>query len=160
VKDSAGGCGAAAGGDDYRHAIDGSSPLCDLSVNQVVDVKTGQNTGPTKQGIDTRVTSWQPITSIVQFTSGGNAIVLQPNSPQLVILPIVENLSGGSQWPGGAGQVRIRGFGYFVLNQPGYSDGGKTVLGTFVGLQNTDTHWITGAYDPANNTAHTVQLTG
>ena len=49
---------------------------------------------------------------------------------------------------------------YFVLTSPGYANGGKTVLGTFVGLQATNTAWSTGAWNPNSSTAYTVELTG
>jgi hypothetical protein len=123
-------------------------------------VKTGQNTGPTKQGIDGRITTWDPLSAIVQFTANGQAVILKPNSLQLVMLPVVESLSGGSTWPSGSGSVRVVGFAYFVLTQPGYTNGGKTVLGTFVGLQVNDSSWTTGAWIPGSNTAYTVQMTG
>ena len=135
-----------------------------MSVGQIVPVKTGQNTGqntgPTEQGIDSRISSWDPLSAIVQLTANGQAIVLKPNSPQLVLLPVVEDMSGGSTWPSGSGNVRVVGFAYFVLLQPASINGGKTVLGTFVGLQVNDSTWTTGPYTPGANTAYTVELTG
>lgn len=164
IKNSSGTCSATSGGSDYSNSIigpaNGGNAVCDVSVGQIVPVKTGQNTGPTKQGIDTRITTWDPITAIVQFTANGQAIVLKPNSPQLVLLPVVEDMAGGSSWPSGSGNVRIIGFAYFVLTQPGYANGGKTVLGTFVGLQVNDSSWTTGPYVPGANTAYTIRLTG
>jgi hypothetical protein len=56
--------------------------------------------------------------------------------------------------------VRIVGFAYFVILQPGYTNGGKTVVGTFVGIQGPQTGWTTGAYNPSNSTAYTVEMTG
>jgi len=162
VKDSSGTCSTTTGASDYNNAIVGPPTglaACDVYVNEVLTVKSGQNTGPTKQGIDSRITSWDPISSIVQFTSGGNAVILKPDSKQLVILPVVSDMSGGTTWPGGGGQVKIIGFAFFVLTSPGYANGGKTVLGTFVGLQLTNTGWDTGAFDPHANTAFTVELT-
>jgi Flp pilus assembly protein TadG len=164
LNDSSGNCDTSTtGGDDYRQSITGpgagGSAVCDVSVGEILSVKSGQNTGPTKQGIDSRIASWDPLSAIVQITGNGNAVILKPNSPQLVILPVVESLSGGTTWPGGAGQVRVVGFACFVLTQPGYADGGKSVLGTFVGLQLTDTGWTTGGFDPTKNTAYTIELT-
>jgi Flp pilus assembly protein TadG len=163
IKNSSGTCQGTTGGSDYSNSIAGPSAggnaACDVSVGQVVPVKTGQNTGPTKQGIDTRVTTWDPIGAIVQFTANGQAVILKPNSPQLVMLPVVEDMAGGSTWPSGSGNVKVVGFAYFVLTQPGYTNGGKTVLGTFVGLQVNDPTWTTGAWVPGSNTAFTVQMT-
>jgi Flp pilus assembly protein TadG len=159
-KDSSGSCQSTSGASDYNNEIIGTLQVCDVSVGDVEPVKTGQNTGPTKQGIDTRITSWDPLSAIVQFTANGQATILKPNSPQLVLLPVVEDMNGGTTWPSGSGTVRVVGFAYFVLTQPGYTNGGKTVLGTFVGLQTNNTGWSTGAWTPGSNTAYTVELTG
>jgi Flp pilus assembly protein TadG len=163
VKDSSGVCQTTSGGSDYKNSIIGppnGNVACDVSVGEVVAVKTGQNTGPTAQGIDTRITSWDPVSAIVQMTANGQAIILKPNSPQLLLLPVVEDMAGGSTWPSGSGSVKVIGFAYFVLSQPGYSNGGKTVLGTFVGLQTGNTNWSTGAWTPGSSTAFTIELTG
>jgi Flp pilus assembly protein TadG len=163
VKDSSGNCQGTSGGSDYSNAIlgpsSGGTSACDVYVGETVAVKTGQNTGPTKQGIDGRVTSWDPLSAIVQFTANGQAVILKPNSKQLVMLPVVTDMSGGSTWPSGSGNVKVVGFAFFVLTQPGYTNGGKTVLGTFVGLQTNDTSWTTGAWVPGSSTAYTVELT-
>jgi Flp pilus assembly protein TadG len=164
VKDSSGTCQGTTGASDYKSAILGPSAggtsACDVSVGETIPVKSGQNTGPTAQGIDNRITTWDPLSAIVQFTANGEATILKPSSPQLVILPVVTDMSGGTIWPGGGGSVKVVGFAYFVLTQPGYTNGGKTVLGTFVGLQAHDDSWVTGGWVPGANTAYTVQLTG
>ena len=157
--DGNGNCQGTSGANDYSNEINGNLPVCDISLGDTIPVKTGQNTGPTKQGIDQRITSWDPITSIVQFTANGQAILLKPNSPQLVLIPIVTDINGGTTWPSGSGNVRVVGFAYFVLSQPGYTQGGKQVLGTFVGLQNDNDAWQTGAWQPGSSSAYTAQLT-
>lgn len=153
-------CQGTSGASDYRDSVSGAQLACDISVGDVVDPKTGNNAGPTKQGIDTRVTAWDPIASIVTFGSNGQVTVLKPNSPQLIMVPIVENASDGSTtWPNGSGQVKVVGFAYFVLTSPGYTNNGKTVTGTFVGVQTNQSTWTTGAYNGTNNSAFTAQLT-
>ena len=153
-------CTGTSGGSDYKNTINGSTLSCDVSVGQLVDVKTGQNTGPTGQGIDARVTSWKTLDQIVTLTSGGQATILLPNSPQLLLLPVVENATNGSSvWPSGSGQVRVVGFAWFVLTQPGYTNGGKTVLGTFIGLSGPQNGWSSGAYSSTASTATTILLT-
>ena len=160
-KDGNGNCQSTSGANDYSNEINGSLQACDVSVGDSLPVKTGQNSGPTKQGITQRITTWDPLTAIVQFTNGGQANVIKPDSLQLVILPVVVNAADGStNWPSGSGNVRVVGFAYFVLTSPGYANGGKTVLGTFVGLQATNTSWSTGAWNPNSSTAYTVELTG
>ena len=154
-------CSATSGASDYRDSITGPANgglnVCPVSVGQVVPVKTGQNSGPTRQGIDTRITSWSSVSSIVGIDQYGTATVLQPNSPQLVILPIIEDMNGGTTFPSGSGSVRVVGFAYFVMT--GYANGGKTVTGTFVALQNNDDQWSTGAWDSHKSTAYTIELT-
>ena len=154
-------CTGTSGASDYRDSITGPANgglnVCPVSVGQVIDVKTGQNSGPTRQGIDNRITSWAPVSSIVTIGPNGTATVLQPNSPQLVILPIIEDMTGGTIFPSGSGQVRIVGFAYFVIT--GYSNGGKTVTGTFVTIGNVNNQWSTGAWDGNKNTAYTIELT-
>ena len=159
-KDSSNNCLSTSGANDYSNEINSLLPVCDISVGDIEPVKTGQNTGPTKQGIDQRITSWDPISAIVQFTANGQAIILKPNSPQLVILPVVTDMSGGTTWPSGGGNVKVVGFAFFVLTQPGYAQGGKQVLGTFVGLQQNNDAWQTGAWQPGSGTAYKVELTG
>jgi Flp pilus assembly protein TadG len=163
VKDSAGTCQSTSGASDYKNSIIGppnGNIACDVSVGEVVGVKTGQNSGPTSQGIDTRITSWDPLTAIVQMTSNGQAIILKPNSLQLLLLPVVEDMAGGSTWPSGSGNVKVIGFAYFVITYPGYTNNGKTVVGTFVGLQSGNTGWTTGPWTPGSSTAFTIELTG
>ena len=139
-------CQSTSGAADYKNEIIGppnGSVVCDVFLGDVLPVKTGQDTGPTAQGIDKRITSWDPLSAIVQCTANGHqANILKPNSPQLVLLPVVEDMSGYSTWPSGSGTVRVIGFAYFVLTQPGYTNGGKTVLGRIVGLQVNDSHVV------------------
>jgi hypothetical protein len=164
IKDGSGTCQPTTGASDYKNAIlgpaAGGNSACDVYVGETIPVKSGQNTGPTSQGIDNRITTWDPLSAIVQFTANGQATILKPSSPQLVILPVVTDTAGGTTWPGGGGSVKVVGFAYFVLTQPGYANGGKTVLGTFVGIQAHDDSWTTGAWVPGASTAYTVELTG
>jgi hypothetical protein len=153
-------CVGTSGAADYRNTIGGAIFACDVHVGDLEPVKTGQNTGPTAQGINDRITSWDPISAIVNFTANGYADVLKPNSPQLVLLPVVLNANGSTTWPSGGGNIRVVGFAYFVLESPGYANGGKTVLGRFVGLSGPmQSGWESGAWDPHNSTASTVELT-
>jgi Flp pilus assembly protein TadG len=152
-------CNNTYGSNDYRNSISGGNIVCDVSVGDVIDTNPGNNAGPTRQGIDGRITSWDPINAIVSFGANGQVTVLKPNSPQLIMVPIVENTNGSTTWPNGSGQVRVVGFAYFVLVSPGYTNNGKTVNGTFVGIQNNDTTWSTGSWNGANNSAYTARLT-
>jgi len=75
------------------------------------------------------------------------------------VLPVVTDIAGNSGWPSGGGQVRIVGFAAFVLTEPGYTQGGRTVVGTFVQMQMQNTSGSTGQYTPGTGGLYTVELT-
>jgi Flp pilus assembly protein TadG len=154
-------CPVPNGANPYRDEIDGTLNACPVSVGEQLDVKPGNNAGPTRQGIDTRITTWKPLDQIVQMNPSGQATVIDPTSKQLVLIPIVEDPNGATNWLNGSGWVRVVGFAWFVITgPPGYTDNGKTVTGVFVGLEDaTTTGDQTGAYDPNNNTDYTIALT-
>jgi putative Flp pilus-assembly TadE/G-like protein len=154
-------CPVPNGANPYRDEITGALNACPISIGEQLDVKPGQNAGPTRQGLDTRITTWKTIDEIVQFDVNGHATVIDPTSPQLVLLPVVEDPNGQTNWLNGSGWVRVVGFAWFVITPaPGYTDNGKTVTGVFVGLEDVaaagDT---TGAYNPNDNTDYTFELT-
>jgi Flp pilus assembly protein TadG len=154
-------CPVPNGANPYRDEIDGTLNSCPVSVGEQLDVKPGQNAGPTRQGIDTRIISWKPLDQIVQMNPNGQATVIDPTSKQLVLIPIVEDPNGATNWLNGSGWVRVVGFAWFVITgPPGYTNNGKTVTGVFVGLDDvTTTGDATGAYDPNLNTDYTTSLT-
>jgi len=154
-------CPVPNGANPYRDEIDGNLNACPVSVGEQLDVKPGQNAGPTRQGIDSRITTWESVDQIVQWGANGQATLLDPTSKQLILIPIVEDPDGGTNWLNGSGWVRVVGFAWFIITpSPGYTDNGKTVTGVFVGLQDTpSTGDVTGAYDPGQNTDYAVILT-
>jgi Putative Flp pilus-assembly TadE/G-like len=154
-------CPVPNGANPYRDEIDGSLNACPVSVGEHLDVKPGQNAGPTRQGIDSRITTWQSVNQIVQWSANGQATLLDPSSPQLVLIPIVEDPNGATDWLNGSGWVRVVGFAWFIITpSPGYTNNGKTVTGIFVGLQDTPSAGdVTGAYNPTQNTDYTITLT-
>jgi hypothetical protein len=109
---------------------------CPITVNQVIDTKTGQNTGPTSAGIDARCSPLQAPSTIATFNGG--VTLLQPNSCQLVLLPVViNNQDGSNNWPGqGSGQVKVVSFSWWILKD--YTSGGKIVDAVYVGPAQTD----------------------
>src|SRR6478672_12574944 len=109
---------------------------CPIIVNQVIDTKTGNNTGPTSAGIDARCNPLQFPSSIATFNSG--VTLLQPNSCQLMLLPVViNNQDGSNNWPGqGSGQVKVVSFSWWILKD--YANGGKVVDAVYVGAAPTD----------------------
>src|SRR5207249_5822124 len=137
----------------------GTLNSCPVSVGEQIDVKPGNNAGPTRQGIDTRITTWKSLNQIVQIDVNGHATVIDGTSPQLVLIPVVEDPNGATNWLNGSGWVRVVGFAWFVITgPPGYTNNGKTVTGVFVGLDDaTTTGDSTGACDPSHNTDYTAE---
>lgn len=165
---SGGGCADANGANDLRDTITGGEIACPISVNQVVDTKPGNNTGPVAQGLNSRMSGgWKSFNQIVQDDGNGLYTLLDPSSPQLVLIPVVLNINGSRAWPNGSSQVRVVGFAWFVItgcgspSKPGpcSNSDGKWVNGTFVGLMNSDTAGTTGAWNPDTGSATTLELT-
>ncbi len=156
-------CPVPNGASPYRDEISGSLNACPISINEMIDVKPGQNAGPTRQGIDARITNWKPINQIVDYSDPAHARVLDSSSKQLVLIPVVEDPNGGTNWLNGSGQIRVVGFAWFVITgPPGYTANGKTVTGVFVGLEDPATVGDqTGAWNPNGNQnlASTIALT-
>ena len=110
-------------------------------LQEMIDVKPGQNAGPTRQGIDTRITNWKPLNQIVDYSDPAHATVLDSSSRQLVLIPIVEDPGRRHQLverlrSGARDRLRLvrdhRAAGLHRAN-------GKTVTGTFVGLEDPAT---------------------
>lgn len=157
--DSGTACPVPAGANPYEEEIGGTLNACPITIGEVIPIKPGNNAGPTRHGIDQRITSWESVSQVVQFGAGGFATIIDPTSP--VLVPIVEDPSGATNWQNGSGQVRVVGFAWFVLTgPPGYTDNGKTVTGVFVNAQLTDPLDATGAYSPQTGTLTAVELTG
>jgi hypothetical protein len=161
-------CPVPSGATAYQEEIDGVLAACPLTVGESINTKTGDNSGPTAQGLNIRITNWQTVDQIVQFNADGTAEVIEPNSPQLVLIPILTNQSGQSQWPSGtSAPMTVVGFAYFVITScgnptnPSYcaNADGKQVNGVFVSLDGTPSTGTGGTYNPGSNTAYTVGLT-
>jgi hypothetical protein len=147
TENGSGGCAGSGGASAFRDSLAGTDDICPLSVGQVVSTKPGSNAGPTRQGLDERIHTYQPVSSIVRFDATGNAVILDEDSPQLVRIPVVENVNGTTTWPNGSANVRIVGFAWFVIT--GYSDNGRRIDGVFVRAaaqgDEPTTDWTPGA---------------
>jgi putative Flp pilus-assembly TadE/G-like protein len=126
---------------------------CLISIGQVIDTKTGNNTGPTSAGIDARCSSLQSPTAIATF--GNPVALLQPDSCQVMLLPVVINAQDlSNNWPGqGSGQVQVVGFSWWILKD--YAAGGKIVDAVYLGPAPTDPN-ASGTLPPP----YSPQLTG
>ena len=161
-------CPVPNGANIYSDEIAGTTPVCPVSVGESLDTKPGNNSGPTAQGLNSRITTWQSLDQIVQFNADGTSTLLQPNSPQLVVVPVLTNPSGQSVWPNGSSSpMTVVGFAWFVITScgdpahPTYcgNSDGKQVNGVFVNLDSSASMGTAGPYDPSSNTAYTVELT-
>jgi Flp pilus assembly protein TadG len=161
-------CPVPNGANIYSDEIAGTTPVCPVSVGESLDTKPGNNAGPTAQGLNTRITTWQTLNQIVRFNADGTTTLLEPNSPQLIVIPVLTNPSGQSVWPNGSSSpMTVVGFAWFVITScgnpvnPSYcsNSDGKQVNGVFVNLDSSASMGTPGPYDPSSNTAFTVELT-
>lgn len=161
-------CPVPSGSNIYSGEIAGTTPVCPVSVGESLNTDPGNNSGPTSQGLNIRITNWQTVDQIVQFNADGTNTLLQPNSPQLVVIPVLTNPTGQSVWPNGTSSpMTVVGFAWFVITScgdpahPSYcsNSDGKQVNGVFVNLDSSATMGTPGPYDPSSNTAFTVELT-
>ena len=162
-------CPSPNGANAYSNEINGTLSTCPISVGETVATKPGNNSGPTSQGLNARISSWDTINQIVAFNADGTATLLEPNSPQLVLIPILTNQNGASMWPNGtSAPMTVVGFAWFVITScgdplhPTYcaNSDGKQVNGVFVNLDSDPEVGTSGGYNPGSNTAYTVSLTG
>ncbi len=113
-------CPVPNGANIYSDEIAGTTPVCPVSVGESLQTKPGDNSGKTAQGLNQRITNWEPLDQIVQFQSDGTATLLEPKSPQVVIIPVLTNPSGQSQWPTGTSSpMTVVGFACFVITSCG-----------------------------------------
>ena len=161
-------CPVPNGSSVYSDEIAGTTPVCPVSVGETLSTKPGNNSGPTSQGLNIRITNWQTVSQIVSFNADGTNTLLQPDSPQLVVIPVLTNPSGQSVWPNGTSSpMTVVGFAWFVITScgdpanPTYcsNSDGKQVNGVFVNLDSSASMGTPGPYDPTSNTAYTVELT-
>jgi Flp pilus assembly protein TadG len=153
------GCSGSSGSNDYRQLINGTTLACPLSVGQTLSLQSGSIPGPTQQGITDRIGSFKPADQIVTVGPNGTATVIDPNSPQLVLIPIIENQDGSTNWTGGSMKVRIVGFAWFVITSVTGNGQRVTVTGEFVGLETADPNATLGAYTGLPGGATSVELT-
>lgn len=153
------GCAGSDGSNDYRQLINGTTMACPLNVGDILGLQSGSIPGPTQQGITDRIGVFKPADQIVTIGPNGTATVIDPKSPQLVLIPIIENKDGTTNWTGGSMKVRVVGFAWFVIT--GVTGNGQrvTVTGEFVGIATSDPNATLGAYTGLPGGATSVVLT-
>ncbi len=106
------------GGSDYRENIVGNDDIV-IHLLDIVDTEPGNMTGPTKQGINERLTP--PLMTLEQWEAAG-----RPETKQICIVPIVELIEEVS----GRSQVQVISFATFFLEST--LEGNDTVRGRFI----------------------------
>ena len=154
-----GGCAGSDGSNDYRQLINGSEIACPLNVGDTLSLQSGSIPGPTSQGITDRIPNMQPTDTIVSVGANGTATILNSTSPQLVLIPIIENVDGTTNWTGGSMHVRITGFAWFVITSVTGNGQKVTVTGEFVSIATSDGNATLGAYTGLPGGATSVELT-
>jgi putative Flp pilus-assembly TadE/G-like protein len=143
------GCSTSGGSSLYSNEITGNQASCPLMIGQLLSTNTGQNTGPTTQGMSDRCPQGlQPVGAIATF-GAGTVNLLDPTSCQLVLVPVVLNASDNSAtWPTkGSVQVKVVGFAWFIVTA--VNQGGKEVDAVYVGdapADPSDTSSLPSAY--------------
>jgi hypothetical protein len=137
-------CGEASGASDFGKLIRGSAyggiDACATPIAETLDTETGNMTGQTKAAFQDRIGSSN--TDAYEDVFGtdpatGFQTIEKPNSPRIGIVPVIENINGGTSWPNGQSQP-IRILAYMLVyigdrNDPPYypaTTDGKTVYVT------------------------------
>ena len=162
-------CPDPSGANAYQNEITGTLPECPISVGELVDTKTGDNSGPTAKGLNDRITTWKTVAQIVQIDGTGQVTkILDPTNPQLVMIPVLVNPDGSNGWPSGSSSpMKVVGFAWFVITScgdpahPTYcgNSDGKQVNGVFVSMDSTPDTGTGGQWNPGSSTAYTIALT-
>jgi hypothetical protein len=148
-------CTDGTGANNYRSNIDGSNTLCQVSVGMDLPTETGQMAGPTQQGLNSLIGSNTDTFSQVVQMVNGQAVILK-QSPRLVLVPIVLNTDGTTNWPSGKKDIQVVGFAYFFISS--YTS--KTVTGQFVAnVTDTTSGDGFGAYQSSSSQPTAAVLT-
>ena len=84
---------------------------------------------------------------------------MNSTSKQLVLIPIIENTDGTTNWTGGSMHVRVIGFAWFVITSVTGNGQKVTVTGEFVSIASSDGNATLGAYTGLPGGATSVELT-
>lgn len=132
-------CYTTAGAADFRNLIEGEAnggfDACAYAPGDLIQTQTGNMSGPTKQGFDSRLGSnSQTFSDVFELdASTGKYIVKDPTSPRLGIVPVIENTNGTTAWPGGSKDTVVLSYVLVYIGKtdtagnPAYTLGGKSV---------------------------------
>jgi Flp pilus assembly protein TadG len=126
-------CTLGTGGNDYRNLIQNQENSCLVQVGDGLQSKTGNLAGPTQQGLDNRVVNGMNVIQpfcmtpdscpILDKQADGSYILTTYNHPNLIVIPVVDQISNGSK------PYTVLGFAWFIIQR--YDS--KDVWGMFIG---------------------------
>ena len=74
-------CPIPSGANVYEDEITGDQPVCPITLGETLETKPGDNSGPTAQGLNTRITNWQTADQIVDFTTNPATVTESKQPP-------------------------------------------------------------------------------
>ena len=128
------------GGSDYRdNIINGSSQ--EIFIGRYYSTEPGNMTGPTKQGLTSRIGSdSHSFFDVIGIDDTGKYYVIDETCPRVIYVPIVDTFLGTS----GRDDIQILKFSVFFLES--YDSSSTTVFGRFVDYKQTSDNSDAGAY--------------
>ncbi len=115
------------GADVYRRTIHSGS-LTSVTAGSYVPTETGNLVGPTRQGLEDRLANnTQTFAQVVQPPADGSSyVILDPNSPRLVLIPIIQELVSPNE------DVLVLGFGLFFVDDTEFQGNDTYLYGYFI----------------------------
>lgn len=128
------------GADVYRRTLHSGS-LTSVTAGSYVPTATGNLVGPTRQGLQDRIgDNTQTFAQVVQPPLDGSSyVILDPNSPRLVLVPIIQELVSPSE------DVLVQGFGLFFIDDFAFQGDDTYLFGYFI-----EATLRTGEFGPLN----------
>lgn len=137
---SGGSCTASSGANDYRDIIQtsdhGGVDACAVPVGESITTETGNISGPTLQGFESRIgTNTQSIDDVFEYDSAIDRWrVIDPASPRVGIAVVITGVDGVAAWPTGTAPMTVVSYVLCYIGNtdqpplyPATSDNGGTV---------------------------------
>lgn len=121
-------CLESGGASDFRELIEtaenGGADACGMPLGSDLATETGNMTGPTSQGFDSRIgpggMDGDAFSDIFKWDPSTNLwIMLKPESPRIGIIPLVL-FEGGTTWPEGTKNLTIVGYQFVYIGRIGF----------------------------------------
>lgn len=133
-------CVISSGANDFKNIImseaHGGIDACAYEIGDTVQTETGNMSGPTQSGFDSRIPSsnHDSFNDLFSYDAQtGRWSVNDMSNPRVGIVPVTENTDGSTNWPGGSKDIRILGYMLVYIGKtdesgyPPYTNNGKDV---------------------------------